>query len=136
MFQKSAHFLKYNGKIFRNQPPAMTDCCEQANFMGMFHEYGILDTTSRKFSQKMRILLKILQNLTLLQPPVMIAKGKISFATMTHGCKAIIINKVWSLLKIRINQYFFFTKKFLISHFSRQIPRIQNLMKGLLQIIG
>ena len=31
------------------------------------------------------------------------AKGKLSFATMIHGCKAVIIDKIKSLLKTRID---------------------------------
>ena len=82
----------------------VTDGCEEANFMGFSHDYGILETTSKKKSQKMRILLKNSMKFTLLQPAVMVAKGKISFATMTHGCQAVIIDKFRSLLKIRIKQ--------------------------------
>ena len=78
--------------------------CEVAYFMGFPHEYVLLDTTSMKFLQKMSILLTNSMKLTFLQLSVMVAKGKISFATMTHGCQAIIIDKLWSLLKIRINQ--------------------------------
>ena len=48
--------------------------------------------------------------LTFLQPSVMVAKGKISFATITHGCKTVIIDKIRSLLKIRINQWIWQTK--------------------------
>ena len=47
----------------------------------------------------------------------MIAMGKIPFATMTHGCKAIINNKYCSLLKNQDQSIFFFTKKGQ-SHFS------------------
>ena len=43
--------------------------------------------------------------LTFFQPTVMIAKGKLSFATMTHGCKVVIIDKFGWILKIRINQW-------------------------------
>ena len=73
----------------------VTDGCEEANFMGFSHEYGILDTTSKKFSQKMENLLKICMKLPFLQPSVMVAKGKLSFATMTHGCQSVIIDKFW-----------------------------------------
>ena len=31
----------------------VTDGCEEANFVGFSHEYGILDTTFYEFSQKM-----------------------------------------------------------------------------------
>ena len=30
----------------------VTDGCEEANFMGFFHKYELLDSTSWKFSQK------------------------------------------------------------------------------------
>ena len=53
----------------------------------------------------MWILLKDSMKVTFLPQSVMVAKGKISFATMTHGCKAVIIDNFWSLLKIRINQW-------------------------------
>ena len=69
----------------------MTDGCEEANFMGFSNENGILDTTSKKFSQKMGILLKIFMKLPFFQPSVMVAKGKLSSATMTHGSLAVII---------------------------------------------
>ena len=80
------------------------DGCEEAYFMGFSHENGILNTTFGKFSPKMQILLKNSMKLTFLQLSVMVAKGKISFATMTHDCEAVIIDKFWSPLKIRINQ--------------------------------
>ena len=40
--------------------------------------------------------------LNFLQPSVMVAKGKIYFATMTHGCKSVnvIIDKIRSLMKL------------------------------------
>ena len=37
---------------------------------------------------------------TSLEPSVMIAKGKTSFATMTHGCQAVIMDKFWFHLKL------------------------------------
>ena len=52
----------------------VTDGCKEANFMGFSHEYGILDTTSKKFSLKMGILLKKFLEIIL-------------FATVGHGCK-------------------------------------------------
>ena len=65
---------------------------------------------------------------TFLQESVMVAKGKISFATMTHGFKAVIIDKFWSLLKIRIIQGIWQKRDNFISHSSKWIPRIQNLI--------
>ena len=82
----------------------VTDGCEEANFMRFSHDNGILDITSKKFSQKIIILLKNSMKLTFLQLSVMVAKGKISFATMNHGRQAVIIDQFWSLLKIRNNQ--------------------------------
>ena len=67
----------------------VTDGCKEDNFMGFSNEYGILDTTSWKFLQKVWILLKNSMKFNFLQPSVMVEKGKISFATMTHGCKAV-----------------------------------------------
>ena len=81
-----------------------SDGCKEANFMSFSHEYGILDTTSWKVSQEMQILLKNSMTLNFLQPSVMVAKRKISFATMTDGCKAVIIYQIRSLLKFLINQ--------------------------------
>ena len=78
----------------------MSDGYEEANVTSFSHEYGILDTTSLK----MEILLKNSMKLTFLQSSVMVEKGKVSFATMTHGCKAVIINKIISLLNFFINQ--------------------------------
>ena len=72
----------------------VSDGCEEANFMSFSHEYGILDTTSWKVSQKIEILLKNSEKFTFLQPSVMVAKGKLSFAAMTHWCKAVIIDKI------------------------------------------
>ena len=46
--------------------------------------------------------------LTFWQPLVMVAKGKIPFATMTHGCKEKIIDQIKSLLKISQNGQFDF----------------------------
>ena len=42
----------------------------------------------------------------------MVAKGKISVATMTHGCQAVVIDKFWLLLK----------KKGLINEFGKKGP--------------
>ena len=83
----------------------VTDGCQEANFIGFSHDYGILNTTSKNFFlQKMRILLKNSMKLTFLHPSVMVAKGKISFATLTHGCQAVIIDNFWYILKIMIDQ--------------------------------
>ena len=76
--------------------PTVTDGFEEANLVGFSHEYDIFDTTFLKFSQKKEVLLKSFLALTFLQPSVMVAKGKISFATMTHSCQAVIIDKFWS----------------------------------------
>ena len=59
------------------------------------------------------------KKLTFLQLSVMVAKGKVSFATMTYGCKAIIIDKFGLLLKIRINQWIWQKRANFISHSSR-----------------
>ena len=75
----------------------VTDGSEEVNFIEFSHEYGNLDTISS-------IYLENSMKFNSSQPSVMVAKGKISFATMTHGCKAVIIDKIRSLLKIRINQ--------------------------------
>ena len=57
------------------------------------------------FHYKMWILVKNSIKLTFLQPSVMVAKGKIFLAIMTHGCKAVKVDKFWSLLKIWINEW-------------------------------
>ena len=79
------------------------DGFKEANFMRFSHENGILDTTFGKVSPKMLILLKNSMKSTTLQPSVTVAKKKISFAIMTHDCKGVIIYKLRSLLKIKIN---------------------------------
>ena len=48
----------------------------------------------------MGILVKNSMKSTFLQTSVMVAEGKITFANMTHGWQAVIIDK---FLKIRIN---------------------------------
>ena len=78
---------------------SVTDGCKEANFMQFSHGDVILHTVFWKVSQKMLILLKNSIELTFLQPPIMVAKGKISFATMTHVYKAIIIDQIRSLLE-------------------------------------
>ena len=88
-----------------NSPFAnVTDGCKETNYMWFSHEYGVLDTTSKRFSRKWKFYWKIQQNLPFFQPSVIVAKGKITFATMTHGCQTIIIDHFLSLLKIKTNQ--------------------------------
>ena len=82
----------------------MSDGYKEANITSFSHEYGILDTTSLKVSPKMEILLKKFMKSTFLQSSVMVEKGKVSFATMTHGCKAVITDEIILLLKFFINQ--------------------------------
>ena len=55
----------------------------------------------------MGILVKNSMKSTFLQTSVMVAEGKITFANMTHGWQAVIIDK---FLKIRIN-YWLWQKK-------------------------
>ena len=81
----------------------MTEGCKEANFMGFSHEHDILDTSFGNFHKNVNFL-KNSMKLTFWQPFVMVAKEKISFATMTHDCKAVIIDLFWSLLEIGINQ--------------------------------
>ena len=63
----------------------MTDGSKEANFMGFSHGYGTLDTTSWKLSQKMQIFFEKYHEITLLQPSIIVSKGKISLATITYG---------------------------------------------------
>ena len=60
----------------------VTDSGIEANFMGFSHDYGILNTTSWKVSQKMKILLNISNKFNFSQLSVMVAKGKIYFANL------------------------------------------------------
>ena len=71
----------------------VTDGCKEANYMGFSHEIGILNTIFFFRKKKMEILLKKSMKSTFLQPSVMVAKSKISFAAMIHGCKVKIISK-------------------------------------------
>ena len=63
---------------------------EEANFMGFSHEYGIF---GHHFLEQIENSMK----LSFLQLSVMVAMGKKSFATKTHGCKDLIIDKIRSL---------------------------------------
>ena len=58
-------------------------------------------------------------NLTFLQPSVIVVNGKMSCTTMTHDCKAVIINKMRSLLKIWITQWHWQKRANFISHSSK-----------------
>ena len=68
----------------------MTDGCEEVNFIIFSNEYGILETTSWTFSQKEMNSIEKIHEINHLQPSVMVAKGNISFAFMTHGCSLLI----------------------------------------------
>ena len=61
----------------------VTNGCKEAKIMEFSHKYDIFDTTSWKVSQTMLNIQKNSMKFIFLQPSVMVAKGKISFATMT-----------------------------------------------------
>ena len=52
----------------------VTDSCEEANFMGFSHDYGILDTTSKKKITINENVFKKFHEIYL-------------FTTCSHGCK-------------------------------------------------
>ena len=70
-----------------------TDGCKKVNFMEFFNTIYIFSETFQNMVSKMPFSWENPMKLASLQPSGMVAKGKISFATMTHGCKAVIIDK-------------------------------------------
>ena len=81
--------LSHGCKGFFSPFAAMNDGCKEVNFMVFLHEFGLLDTLALKVSQKTLNLLENSIKFTSLQPSVMVVKGKLSLATVTHGCKAV-----------------------------------------------
>ena len=77
----------------------VTDGCKVVKFMEFSHENGIFNTISLKVKKNIGKSVK----LTSLQPPVMVEKGKISFAIVTHGYKAVIFDEIRLTFK---NLYF------------------------------
>ena len=65
----------------------MTDGCKKVNFMEFFNKIHIFSENFQEMASKMPYSWKNPMQLASLQPSVTVAKGKISFATMTHGCE-------------------------------------------------
>ena len=79
----------------------VTDGCKKVNFMEFFNQINIF---SENFLVRVSKMLYSWENpvkLASLQPSVTVAKGKISFATMIHGCEGYfsLCNHDWQLRK-------------------------------------
>ena len=65
----------------------MTDGCKKVNFMEFFNTIYIFGETFPNVVSKMPFSWENPMKLASSQPSGTVAKGKISFATMTHGCE-------------------------------------------------
>ena len=71
----------------------MNDGCKKVNFMEFFNTIYFFGEPFTNVVSKMPFALENPMKLASSQPSVTVAKGKISFATMTHGCQCVIIYK-------------------------------------------
>ena len=65
----------------------MTDGCKKVNFMECFSKINIFGETFPNVVFKMPFSWENPMKLASSQPSGIVAKGNVSFATMTHGCK-------------------------------------------------
>ena len=65
----------------------MTDGYRKIDFMEYFKKIYIFCETFQKVESKKPYVMENSMKLAFSQPPVTVAKGKISFATVTHGFK-------------------------------------------------
>ena len=67
----------------------VTEGCKDLNFIEFSNKFTTLYETSKVMNSRMTYSWKNPMKITSLQPSVTIVKGKMSFATVTHGCRAV-----------------------------------------------
>ena len=105
-FQKSPHFINsYSIATMSNGCEGyftlciLTDGWKKVNIMELFSNTYIFCETLQKVVSKMPYTWENPMKLASLRPLVTVAKTKVSFATMTHGCKGYfsLCNRDWRL---------------------------------------